>query len=230
MHKNDNLPGLYLVSTPIGNIRDITLRAIDTMKTSDLILCEDTRNTRKLLEKLDIDSKLMVYNDHSDDRIREKVLHLITEQAKIISLVSDAGTPLISDPGYKLVRYLKQHNVFVDALPGASAPLAALVLSTLPPDKFLFAGFLPKTAIKKAKLFKELSCINATLIFFESAHRIIDSIKIALEVFGDRKASIARELTKIHQEVITLNLEDLLTQSLKLTKKGEFVFLIEGNK
>lgn len=223
----DLVPGLYVVSTPIGNLEDITIRALNILKHSNAVLCEDTRNTRKLLTRYDINCKLFVYNDHSTERQRSMVVELI-DKGGIVSLVSDAGTPLISDPGFKLIRHLKSLSYFVEAIPGASSPIAALTLSCLPPDKFIFLGFLPKTSIKKEKVFKEFSQIAATLIFFETAPRLTESLRIAISVFGNRKACVARELTKLYQEVKTLNLQELLDYYTIHPAKGEIVLLISG--
>ena len=159
-------PGLYIVSTPIGNFEDITLRAISILKNSDIILCEDTRISQKLLAKHDIHTKLQIYNDHSDEKHRENIISLI-KSGNIISLISDAGTPLISDPGYKLVRDIRNLNCHIDVVPGVSAPVTALTLSALPTDRFLFHGFLPKTIESKKKIFSELVNLKATLIFLK---------------------------------------------------------------
>lgn len=220
--------GLYIVSTPIGNFEDITLRAISTLKNSDIILCEDTRISQKLLAKHDIHTKLQIYNDHSNEQIREKIISLI-KAGKIISLISDAGTPLISDPGYKLVRDLRMLNCHVEAVPGVSAPITALTLSALPLDRFLFCGFLPKTTESKKKTFTELATIRATLIFFETAPRLIHTLLIAKEVLGNREVCVARELTKLYQEIKTANIDEIIEFYQNNTLKGEIVLLISGN-
>lgn len=223
--------GLYIVSTPIGNLGDITLRAIDTLKASSLILCEDTRVSSKLLAKHGIKSPSMVaYNDSSTQKDREKILSLI-KSGKVISLISDAGTPMISDPGYKLIKFLLDHEIYVDAIPGVSAPITALTLSKLPSNNFYFGGFLPKTSHQRQSIFKELKNLKATLIFFESPNRVIDSLKDAKEVLGDRLSSIARELTKLHQEVLTKSISGLVEEFENRQKaekkiKGEIVLLI----
>lgn len=220
-------PGLYVVATPIGNLDDITIRALNTLKNSTAILCEDTRNTQKLLAKHNISAKLFVYNDHSTDKQRNMVARLI-DSGGVVSLVSDAGTPLISDPGFKLIRHLKGLGYFIEAAPGASAPIAALTLSGLAPDRFLFAGFLPKTTIKKQKIFMEFADLKSTLIFFETASRLIDSLNIAMSVLGNRQACVARELTKLYQEIKTASLQELIEHYTKSTLKGEIVLLISG--
>ncbi|WP_342278379.1 16S rRNA (cytidine(1402)-2'-O)-methyltransferase [Candidatus Tisiphia endosymbiont of Myopa tessellatipennis] len=219
--------GLYIVSTPIGNLDDITLRALETLKNSTIILCEDTRISRKLLAKHNIKTKLQIYNDHSDDQEREFIRTLIDNGA-IVSLISDAGTPLIADPGYKLVRYLRKLNYHIDVVPGVSALTTSITISGLPSDRFLFAGFLPKTIEGKKKIFTELSNIKATLIFFETASRIEQSLHTAFTVFGNREVCVARELTKFYQEVKFGLIEDVINFYNSNIIKGEIVLLISG--
>jgi 16S rRNA (cytidine1402-2'-O)-methyltransferase len=220
-------PGLYIVSTPIGNLDDITIRAIQTLKNSNIILCEDTRISRKLLAKHSITAKLQVYNDHSDEKQREVIKDLIGKGA-VISLISDAGTPLISDPGYKLVRQLINYGCYVDIIPGVSSPITALTISALPSDRFLFAGFLPKTLEGKKNVFKELSKVRATLIFFETANRLQQSLVTALDIFGNREACVARELTKLYQEARRGQLDEIIKFYQDASPKGEVVMLISG--
>lgn len=221
--------GLYIVSTPIGNLSDITFRAIEVLKNSDYILCEDTRISSKLLLKYNLSTPLSIYNDRSGPNKRLKIKSLI-DSGKVISLVSDAGTPLISDPGYKLINELISENYHVDVIPGVCSPVAALTLSALPTDRFFFAGFLPKTDQKRIKIFTELVDIKATLIFFETSHRIESSLKIALEVFGDRKCSLARELTKLYQTMYRHNISDMLRELDFTTVRGEMILMISGIK
>lgn len=225
----DLKPGLYVVSTPIGNLNDITLRAIETLKNSDIIFCEDTRVSGKLLAKHHITTSLSVYNDKSDEITRKYVIKNI-ESGKVISLISDAGTPLISDPGYKLVRELREKGYFVDIIPGVSSPIAALTISGLPSDRFIFAGFLPKTDVGREGVFTELIDLDATLIFFDSPLRILSSLKVALKILGDRQANISRELTKLFQESRTNNLSSLLEYYKDIPPRGEVVLLISGKK
>lgn len=220
-------PGIYIVSTPIGNLDDITLRALETLKNSTIILCEDTRISRKLLAKHNIKTKLQVYNDHSDYQEREFIRTLIDNGA-IVSLISDAGTPLIADPGYKLVRDLRKLNYHIDVVPGVSALTTSITISGLPSDRFLFAGFLPKTTEGKKKIFTELSNIKATLIFFETASRIEQSLHTAFTVFGNREVCVARELTKFYQEVKSGLIEDVLNFYNSNIIKGEIVLLISS--
>jgi 16S rRNA (cytidine1402-2'-O)-methyltransferase len=225
----DLKPGLYVVSTPIGNLNDITLRAIETLKNSDIIFCEDTRVSGKLLAKHHITTSLSVYNDKSDEITRKYVIKNI-ESGKVISLISDAGTPLISDPGYKLVRELREKGYFVDIIPGVSSPIAALTISGLPSDRFIFAGFLPKTDVGREGVFTELRDLDATLIFFDSPLRILSSLNVALKILGDRQANISRELTKLFQESRTNNLSSLLEYYKDSPPRGEVVLLISGKK
>jgi len=192
-------PGLYIIATPIGNLKDITLRALEALKAADLIACEDTRVTAKLLSHYGIKKPTLSYNDHNGEERRPKILEAL-KGGKRVALVSDAGTPMVSDPGYKLVREAVAEGISVTALPGASSVLAALCLSGLPTDRFFFTGFLPakKEACKKDIM--ALAAIPSTLIFFESARRLPDTLALLHEGLGDRQASIAREITKLYEE------------------------------
>jgi 16S rRNA (cytidine1402-2'-O)-methyltransferase len=207
---------------------DITIRALNVLKSSNIILCEDTRISKKLLAKYNINSHLQVYNDHSTQEKREEIIRHIKD-GKVVSLISDAGTPLISDPGYKLVRQLKEMDFIVDAIPGASSLITALTLSGLPTDQFFFAGFLPKTTPSKEKTFQQLVDLKATLIFFETANRLISSLEVALKIFGDRECSVARELTKLYQETPLLKLSAMIEYYQSHKIKGEIVLLISGD-
>ena len=193
-------PGLYVTSTPIGNARDITLRALDVLRNVDLIVAEDTRVTAKLLAIYGISKPLTAYNDHNAARERPRLLGRLEAGARI-ALVSDAGTPLVSDPGFKLVREAIQERLPVHAVPGASAALTGLVLSGLPSDRFLFAGFLPSKAGERQSALEELKAVRATLIFFESGPRLAETLKQMSDVLGMRSAAVARELTKLHEEL-----------------------------
>jgi 16S rRNA (cytidine1402-2'-O)-methyltransferase len=221
--------GLYIVSTPIGNLEDITIRALDTLKHSNFIICEDTRVTKKLLTKYSIQSKLIVYNDHSTLNDRNKIEALIV-QGNIVSIISDAGTPLISDPGYKLVRSLKEQGHYITAVPGPCSVIAGLTLSCLPSDKFYFGGFLPKTSDAKGKFLKKFLHLDATMIFFETSNRLADSLIVVKEVFGNRKACVARELTKIYEEANLMLISDLIEYYNTKPPKGEVVLLISGSE
>lgn len=202
-------PGLYVTATPIGNARDITLRALDTLRAVDLIVAEDTRVTAKLLAIHGISRPLAAYNDHNAVRERPKLLARLRDGARI-ALVSDAGTPLVSDPGFKLVRAAIEEGLAVHALPGASATLTGLVLAGLPSDRFFFAGFLPPKAGERQSALEELKTARATLIFFESGPRLAESLEQMAGVLGPRTAAVAREMTKMHEEVRRGTLTDLV--------------------
>jgi 16S rRNA (cytidine1402-2'-O)-methyltransferase len=193
-------PGLYVTATPIGNARDITLRALDVLAGCDAIAAEDTRVTAKLLAIHGIARPLTAYNDHNGVRERPKLLARLKHGARI-ALVSDAGTPLVSDPGFKLVREALAEGIPVHAVPGASATLTALALAGLPTDRFLFAGFLPAKAGERGSVLAEFKSIRTTLIFFESAQRLGESLAQMAEILGDRAVAVTRELTKLHEEV-----------------------------
>ena len=196
----DLAPGLYVTATPIGNARDITLRALDVLAHCDLIAAEDTRVTAKLLAIHGIEKPLTSYNDHNAARERPKLIQRLRHGARV-ALVSDAGTPLVSDPGFKLVREAIAEGIAVHALPGASAPLAGLAMAGLPTDRFFFVGFLPAKSGERCTALEELKGIPATIVFFESAQRLAESLKDLASVFGARPAAVARELTKLHEEV-----------------------------
>ena len=226
--KNNKDGKLTIISLPIGNLKDITIRALEELQSSDLIFCEDKRITIKLLNHYNIKNKLMSYNEHSDRGTREFIVNQI-EKGKSISLVSDAGTPLISDPGYKLIKELKKKNLTVTSCPGPSSPITAITLAGLPTDKFFFSGFLPvKSKARKDYLLK-IKNIESTIIFFESPNRIVKSLETILEIFGDRNIAICRELTKKFEEVITLKVSEAIKNlSSRDNIKGEIVIVIEG--
>jgi 16S rRNA (cytidine1402-2'-O)-methyltransferase len=218
-------PGLHIVSTPIGNLGDITLRALTTLAAADLIACEDTRVTRKLLERYAIDRPLTPYHDHNAATARPKLLQKLVEGATI-ALVSDAGTPLISDPGYKLVRAAQEAGHPVTAIPGASSVLAALTVSGLPTDQFLFAGFLPPKQAARRTRIAELARAPATLILFEAGPRITETLADLAAALGEREAALCRELTKLHEEVRRGPLATLAGESGQQETRGEFVLVI----
>ena len=226
--KNNKEGKLTIISLPIGNLKDITIRALEELQSSDLIFCEDKRITIKLLNHYNIKNKLMSYNEHSDRGTREFIVNQIV-RGKSISLVSDAGTPLISDPGYKLIKELKKKNLTVTSCPGPSSPITAITLAGLPSDKFFFSGFLPvKSKARKDYLLK-IKNIESTIIFFESPNRIVKSLETILEIFGDRNIAICRELTKKFEEVITLKVSEAIKNlSSRDNIKGEIVIVIEG--
>ncbi len=207
---DSDLPaGLYIIATPIGNIEDITLRALRILGKADLIACEDTRVSGKLTSFYDISTPKTPYHDHNADAARPKLLAMLRE-GKRIALISDAGMPLVSDPGYKLVAACSAEDIPVTCVPGASASLAALALSGLPTDRFMFAGFLPVKSAARRTALSELRDVPATLIFYETGQRLEKSLQDMLEVLGDRPAALARELTKKFEEVKRNTLSNLL--------------------
>jgi 16S rRNA (cytidine1402-2'-O)-methyltransferase len=221
------LPGLYIVATPIGNIRDITLRALDVLASADVLACEDTRVTQKLLRAYDITAaKIFPYHEHNAESIRPKLMARLRAGEKI-ALISDAGTPLVSDPGYKLVREAAQENIAVYAVPGASASLAALVSAGLPTDRFLFAGFLSSRRAARRQSLQEIATIQGSLVFFESARRLADSLTDMTDILGSRQAAVARELTKLHEEVRRGQLDELAAHYAAAgAPKGEVVIVV----
>jgi 16S rRNA (cytidine1402-2'-O)-methyltransferase len=219
------VPGLHLVATPIGNLGDITLRALETLAGVDIIACEDTRITRRLTERYAIAAQLKPYHEHNAAAARPKILEQLAQGASI-ALVSDAGTPLISDPGFKLVREVCAAGHAVIALPGASSVLTALAVAALPTDRFFFEGFLPpKQTARRARL-TELSRIDATLLLFESGNRVQDTLADLADIMGGREAAICRELTKIHEEISRGTLAELAQGAGELETRGEFVLVV----
>ncbi len=219
-------PGLYIVATPIGNLGDITLRALETLGAADLIACEDSRVTAKLLAAHAINTPMTSYHEHNAGRARPKLIRRLMDGARV-ALVSDAGTPLISDPGYKLVAACRDNAIPVTVLPGASAPLSALVLSGLPSDRFLFAGFLPTKSKARHDQLKALAEVDATLVMFESGRRLAAMLGDALDVLGPRQAAICRELTKLYEEVVPGDLAALAQRYANdAPPKGEIVVVI----
>ncbi len=211
-------PGLYLVATPIGNLGDISVRALGVLKGADLIACEDTRMTGKLLSLLGIAAPpLTPYHEHNADRARPALLDKLKAGAAI-ALVSDAGSPLISDPGWRLVQACRAEHLRVTAVPGASAVITALQLSGLAGDRFLFAGFLPSRSTARRQTARELALVPSTLVFFESPHRLAESLADLAAVLGPRRAVVARELTKMHEEVVE---GDLASLAARYAEQGE---------
>lgn len=218
--------GLYLVATPIGNAADITLRALDILKRADVVACEDTRLTGKLLARHGIRARLTPYHDHNAERARPALLERLS-RGDSVALVSDAGTPLLSDPGYKLVKACRDSGLAVTAAPGASAAVTALILSGLPTDRFLFAGFLPPKQAARTKALTELASVPATLVFFESPARLAASLADMAKVLGARPAAIARELTKLYEELRRGTLAELADHYAKSgAPKGEVVVVV----
>jgi 16S rRNA (cytidine1402-2'-O)-methyltransferase len=219
-------PGLYLIATPIGNLGDITLRALATLAAVDVIACEDTRVTRKLLERYGIGTPLTSYHEHNAAEARPKLLARLAD-GQAVALVSDAGTPLISDPGYKLVRAAREAGHAVTALPGASSVLAALSVAGLPTDRFFFEGFLPAKQAARQKRAARLANIPATLILFESGPRLAATLADLAATFGARAAAVCRELTKLHEEVKSGDLENLAREYAGGAEtRGEFVVVV----
>src|SRR5712672_190490 len=218
-------PGLHLVATPIGNLGDITLRALETLAGVDIIACEDTRITRRLTERYAISGLLKPYHEHNAATARPKILEKLAQGAAI-ALVSDAGTPLISDPGFKLVREVCAAGHAVIALPGPSSVLSALAVAALPTDRFFFEGFLPsKETARRARLV-ELKRIDATLVLFESGNRVQDTLRDLADIMGERDAAICREMTKLHEEVRRAPVSELAKSADALETRGEFVLVI----
>jgi 16S rRNA (cytidine1402-2'-O)-methyltransferase len=220
---------LYIVPTPIGNLEDFTFRAINVLKDVDLILCEDTRRSKKLLIHYDIETPLRSHHKFNEHKEIGKVVNKILSGEKI-ALISDAGTPGISDPGFLAVRTCLENNIEVECLPGATAVIPALVNSGIPFDKFVFEGFLPVKKGRKTKL-EKLGVEERTMVFYESPHKLLKTLKDFSNSFGpERKVSISRELTKIYEETIRLSLEDAVKLFTEKLPKGEFVIIIEGYK
>jgi 16S rRNA (cytidine1402-2'-O)-methyltransferase len=218
-------PGLYLVATPIGNLADITLRALSVLARADVVYCEDTRHSAKLLNHYCIAAKMQPFHEHNEDREIERALGDV-EAGKRIAVISDAGTPLLSDPGFRLVRAAAERGIPVISIPGPSAALAALTTSGLPTDAFFFAGFLPtKQAARRTRL-AELSRVPASLIVYEAPHRVADALADMADVLGDRPAVIARELTKLHESHVRGTLRTLAEAGAKEALKGEIAIVV----
>lgn len=218
--------GLTLVATPIGNLGDVSSRALDYLRTADLIACEDTRVSGKLLARFDIKTRRLSYHEHNAERMRPQLQRRLEAGERIV-LISDAGTPLINDPGYRLVQDCVEAGIPVTSAPGAAAPITALILSGLPSDRFLFAGFLPNKTVARRRVLAEFAELRATLVFFDSPRRITDGLADALAELGDRRAAIAREMTKRHEEVLRGRLSELVQMlSDREPLKGEIVLVI----
>lgn len=217
-------PGLYIVATPIGNLGDMTSRAAETLRRVDSILAEDKRVTAKLLAHIGAKAPMTAYHDYSDDALRERIVGELASKA--IALVSDAGTPLISDPGYKLVRAARQAGLAVHTLPGPSAAIAALTLAGLPTDRFLFAGFLPAKAKARSDAIAEIAGIRASLVLYESGPRLAESLAALAEGLGARDAAVVREISKLHEETVTGTLDELAARYSDSPPKGEIVIVV----
>lgn len=228
---------LFIVATPIGNLADITLRAIETLKNADLILAEDTRTTQNLLTHYNLHGKkLLSFFEGNEDRRTPEVLRALQNTQQNIALVSESGMPLVSDPGYKLVREVIKSGIPVEAIPGPTALTTALVVSGLPPNAFIFLGYLPRKKSHAKKLFESLkeSYLHIpqvkTVIFYESPHRLLRTLQLIKDIFGDADIAVARELTKIHEEIIRNRVADVIKHFTKNIPRGEFVVLFSLEK
>lgn len=217
-------PGLHIVATPIGNLRDLSPRAADTLRAADRLLVEDTRVTARLLHHIGAKVPMTRYDDHSSDEDRARIVARLADEA--IALVSDAGTPLISDPGYKLVRATRAAGHQVHSVPGPSAAVAALTLAGLPTDRFLFLGFLPAKAKARADSIAEIAGVRATLVLYESGPRLADTLAALAHELGDRDAAVVREISKLHEECVTGGLGALAERYADKPPKGEIVVVV----
>ena len=223
----NDTPSLYLIPTPIGNLDDITVRSLNTLKTVDVILCEDTRDTGLLLSHYDIKKKLVSCHEYNEDKIIDNVVSMLKEGLNV-GLVTDQGTPIISDPGYIVSRGVIDAGYNVISLPGATAFVPALTSSGIEPSPFLFYGFLNSKSSKQKTELTALKNLKYTIIFYESVHRMKETLKNMLEVLGDRRIAVCRELSKIHEEIVRDNISNIIP--LVDNMKGEFVIVVEGNK
>ncbi len=219
--------GIYIVATPIGNLQDISSRAVEVLNNADIIACEDTRVTKKLFSLLNINLKktFISLHDHNEDEQLSKIIELVN-QGKSIAQVSDAGCPLISDPGYKLIRRCKEEGIYYCTIPGPCALICALQLSGLPTNSFMFAGFIPNKEKARLDLFNKLKNIDTTLIFYETANRIVKTLSAVQEVFPKREVAVAREITKVYEECLNGTAAELLEHFKNHDPKGEMVLMI----
>lgn len=223
------MPGtLYLVATPIGNLQDISLRALEVLRTVDLIACEDTRHTRKLLTHFRISNSLTSYHEHNEHERADELADRLV-RGENIAIVSDAGTPGICDPSFRIVERAHEIGAKVIPIPGAVAFVNAVIASGIATDSIFFGGFLPSKKGERQKRLEEVRNISATLVFYETPHRLLRSLADCLEILGDRRASVARELTKLHEENVTGNLTEIVARFADATVKGEIVLVIERN-
>lgn len=230
MNEVDEVPGtLYIVGTPIGNLEDITLRALRVLQEVDLIACEDTRRTRKLLAKYNLSKPLVSYHEHNE---RERTTELLSRlrSGESIALLSDAGMPAISDPGSLLIQGAIAEGIPVVPIPGPSAVTTALVVSGLPTDKYTFAGFLPRKRSERRAVLESLRGLPGTLVLFEAPHRLVQTLQDLLEVLGDRRIALARELTKVHEEVLRGRIREVLARVERAPVRGEITLVVEGSR
>ena len=221
----DGKPTLYLVPTPIGNLEDMTFRSIEVLKSVDVIFSEDTRVTLVLLNHFDIKKKLISLHDHNEDMVKDKVLSYLKDN-KNVAIVTDRGTPIVSDPGYKTVKYVSDNGYNVVGLPGACAFVPAFIVSGLPSEHFLFYGFLNSKDSKMREELNNLKNFENTIIFYEAPHRLIKCLQAILDVFGDRYVSISKEISKLHESVFRGNISDAI-KSFDVVK-GEYVIVVDG--
>lgn len=214
-----------MTATPIGNLGDITVRALETLERVDIIACEDTRITRRLLRRYDIDTPTLIYHEHNAERVRPRLVARLLD-GDSVALMSDSGTPLISDPGFKLVRAAVDAGIPVTTLPGPTAMIAALTVGGLPTDRFMFAGFLPNRSAVRRRALERLRAFDATLVFYESPRRLAGTLADMAEALGSREAAVARELTKRYEEVVRGPLGDLARWAAKVPLRGEIVILV----
>ena len=224
------MPGiLYVISTPIGNLKDITLRAIETLKAVDIIACEDTRHTKKLLSHYGITTPTTSYFEYNKVKKGEYLMRLL-EEGKSVGLVSDSGTPGISDPGYNIIKLAIEKEIRIIAIPGPCAFISALILSGMPTDNFLFCGFLSNKGSKRRRQLELLKGQTRTIIFYESPHRILKALQDMLEIFGDRDIFIARELTKVFEELLRMKISEAIRHFTSIPPRGEFILVVKGEK
>lgn len=219
--------GLYIIATPIGNLKDISQRAVDILKEVSIVACEDTRVSKKLFALINIrtDKKFISYQDHNEETCYPYIIELL-QSGESVALISDAGSPLISDPGYKLVKKCREQNINVYAVPGACAVISALQISGLPTNRFMFAGFIPNKEKARYDLFNELKDIKSTLVFYETANRILKTLPVMQEIFGTREIAVAREITKIYEECKNGTAEALINHFKEHEPKGECVIMV----
>lgn len=218
---------LYILGTPIGNLQDLTFRAVETLKSVNGVVSEDTRSSMKILERHDIRKPMLSYTEHSHERRADELLDRI-EQGESLALLSEAGMPTVSDPGARLVEAAHRRGIRVECIPGPSAVTTALAASGFSGSRFIFEGFLPRRPGRRKKLLRELARQERTVVFFESPYRVVKTLEECLEAFGDREGAIARELTKVHEEVVRARLSELIDHARK-NPRGEFTLVISGS-
>ena len=224
----DGKNSLYLIPTPIGNFDDMTLRSIETLKLVDVLFCEDTRITKQMLKRLDITKKLISSNDHNEENTKSLAVQYL-EEGKNVGIVTDRGTPIISDPGYKIVEEVIKKGYNVIPLPGANALIPALISSGVNPSPFMFYGFLNSKKSKREKELQNLKNYPVTIIFYEAPHRIIEMLESLRDIFGNRKIAVAREISKLHEEIYRGKVEDVIKEISSEEIRGEFVVVVQGN-